>query len=327
MYRIFPRLGHLLALCLASLSLAPLAAQAEAWPARPIRMVVPYPAGGATDVVARLVGAQMSKTLGQQIVIENRPGADGNVGAAAVARTEPDGYTLLMALDLFAVNPSLHRDTPFDARRDFRPLALIGRTPLVLVVHPSVGVRTLAALTAKLRAEPESVAFASIGAGSRNRLAAEVYMARAGVRMLHVPYRGGGPAVTDLIGGQVGSIFLSTTSSLPLIRDGRVLPLAACAQTRLPDLPEVPTTAELGLPDLVAENWYGLLAPAGLPDAVAAQIGEAVAKALADPQVKSRFAELGIVPDLREGNAFAAFLAAEMTKWSTVIRDADIRLE
>lgn len=312
---------------LLSITAAATAFADPAWPARPLRMIVPYPAGGATDVVARLVGAHMSKTLGQQIVIENRAGADGNIGAAAAARAEPDGYTMAMVLDLFAVNPSLHKDLPFDARRDFTPIALIGRTPLVLVVHPSLHIASLDTLTARLKEKPESVSFASIGAGSRNRLAAEVYMARAGVKMLHVPYRGGGPAINDLVGGQVGAMFLSTTSSLPFIRDGKLIALAACSSTRLPDLPDLPTTAELGIPDLVAENWYGLLVPAGTPPAVAEKLRHAAAAAVSDPQTKARFAELGIIPDLREGPAFSAFLEAEMTKWSAVIKDADIRLD
>jgi tripartite-type tricarboxylate transporter receptor subunit TctC len=301
-------------------------AQEADYPVRPIRVVVPYPAGGLVDLITRIVTERMAARLGQQFVIESRAGANGTIATASVAHADPDGYTLLMITDSHGVNPLFYKNLSYDSVRDFAPIGLIGKSPLVLTVHVSVPARTVAELVTLARAAPGTLSYGSIGVGSASHLAGELFKVRAGVDMLHVPYRGGAPAVNDLIAGHLKTMFLSPVSGLPHIKAGRLAPLAIAAPQRFELMPEVPTMAEVGIPMEVA-YWVGMAAPAATPPAIIAKLETALSEAVAAPETRKRLTEMGAVVTPLGAQAFGAFIRNDLAFWSDFVAQAKIKLE
>ncbi|SPA22432.1 conserved exported hypothetical protein [Cupriavidus taiwanensis] len=313
---------HALALfsCLVLSAAAAPPALAQSFPARPVRLVVPYPPGGPTDIVARVVGQKLSERLGQPLVVENRPGAGGNIGAEAVARAAPDGYTLLVATTAHAINMTLFRKPGYDTRKDFAPVSLLTRGPLVLVTAPATPAANVAELIAMARTRPGQLTFASSGNGQSTHLAAELFNSMAGVRMTHVPYKGSAPALTDVMGGQATVMFDTMLSAMPFVRDGKLRALAVTGAQRSPAAPDTPTIAQSGLPGYEASAWNALLAPAGTPPAVLETIAAALKSVLDDADVRARFATQGFAAEWTSPPATAKFLDQEIDKWARVVK-------
>ena len=304
------------------------AAAADAFPAKPVRIVVPFAAGGAIDIIVRTSAQQLSKELGQQMLIDNRPGAGGNIGADIVAKSAADGYTLVAGTSAtHGVNPSLYAKLPFDARRDFAPVAHIAGVPNVLVVTPASGIRSLDDLVRQARANPGKLAFGSAGSGTSLHLAGELFRSEARVDLLHVPYKGAAPATTDLLGGQIGMMFNTVPVALPLIRSGKLLPLAVTAQKRHFALPDVPTFAEQGYKSVESETWVGLFAPAGTPRDVIDALAQALERTLRDKSVGELLRQQGAEPQFMGSEAFSRYVESEMLRWGNVVRAAGIKLE
>jgi tripartite-type tricarboxylate transporter receptor subunit TctC len=303
-------------------------AAAQSYPSKPIRLIVPFAAGGGNDNVARLVGKRLADGLGQPVLVDNRPGAGGVVGAELAAKSAPDGYTLFLGgVGSHAINPNLHEKLPYDPIKDFAPVALLAQAPLVLVVHPSVPANSVAELTAYARAHPGKLNFASNGNGSSSQLAAVMFDSMAGVEMVHVPYKGLSPALADLLSGQVQLMFSSVVAILPHIKAGKLRGLAVTGAKRLASLPELPTIAESGLPGYEASSWYGILAPAGTPRDIVMKLNAGLAKALEQPEVRNSLLAEGAEPVGGSPEAFAAHIRAEKERLGKLIRDAKIRLE
>jgi len=303
---------------------AALAAQARAFPDKPVRLVVPYAAGGSTDVISRTLGQKLSEMWGQPVVIDNRPGASTIIGTDIVAKSAPDGYTLLVTTASFTIVPSLFDKLPYDSAKDFQPITLINTTPLVLVVNPSVPARSVQELIALARARPGALNFGSAGSGGSNHLAGELFNAMAGVKMVHVPYKGNAPALNDLVGGHVDLVFNGLTSAIPLIRAGKLRPLAMTSLARAGALPEIPTLDELGMKGFQAVGWNGLSAPARTPPEVIARISADVLKVIRSPELIERLKVEGSDPVGNSPEQFAAFLREETARWSEVIKFAKI---
>lgn len=309
------------------LPMAPAAhAQATpAWPSRPITLIVPFPPGGTTDLLARLVARTAGDRLGQSVVVENRPGAGGGIGAAAVARAQPDGYTLVMGtLGTQVTNQFIYKQVPYDPARDFAPVTLVANSPNVLLVNPKLGVTTVAQLIEQARAAPGTLNFASTSLGGSPHLSGELFNRMADVDIRHVPYKGAAPAMTDLLGGQVQMMYDNLPSAMGQIQSGAVKALAVTTPDRVPLLPDVPTVAQAGLPGYEVNAWFGLLAPAGTPQAVVQRIQSAVAQALAEPDTRRQVERLGAIPVASTPQAFDAVIRADTQKWQQVIRDAGI---
>ena len=305
---------------------APAGAQEAAYPTRPIKIIIAFPVGGLLDTVSRVVGEKMSSLLGQQIVIEARPGAGGTLATAAVARAEPDGYTLMMINDNHSLNPSVFKNIPYDSVKDFASIGFVGSAPLVMVVNAGVPAQTVKELVELAKEKPGTLTYGSVGVGSASHLAGEMFAAAAGVKMQHVPYRGGAPALNDLVAGHVNSMQLSAVIGLPQIEAGKLRALGVAASSRLEVLPNVPTLAEAGYP-MEAAYWFGLVAPAGTPAAVTDKLEKALAQVLAMPDVKKRLTEMGAVVTPLGSKAFGQYIQAEMTKWSDVITRNHIKFE
>jgi len=306
-------------LCWSLLAVAP-AAGAQDWPTRPIRMVVPYPPGGPTDIVARVVGQKLSERLGQTVVVDNRPGAGGNIGADAVAKAAPDGYTMLVATTAHAINMTLFSKPGYNTRTDFAPVSMLTSGPLVLVTAPSTPAGSVAELVAMARANPGKVTFASSGNGQSTHLAAELFDSMAGVRMTHVPYKGSAPALTDVMAGQATVMFDTMLSAMPFVRDGKLRALAITGATRSPAAPDVPTMAQAGLPGYEATAWNALLVPAGTPAAVQSRLSEALKAVLNQDDVRARFASQGFVATWTSPADTGQFIAREIDKWGKVVK-------
>ena len=289
------------------------------FPARPIRIVVPFAAGGATDVIARVVGQKVSDQLGQPVVVDNRAGANGNIGAVAVARAAPDGYTILMATSSHAINATLYRKLDYSLTKDFAALSNLASVPLMLVVNPEVPARSAGEFAAFAMAAGGKVNFASGGTGTAAHLAGEQFNTLVGTRMLHVPYKGGALAQTDLIGGQVQAMFANLPEVLTQVQAGKLRPLAVTGKARRANLPAVPTFAEAGYPQMDARSWFGLFAPAGTPAPVVARLSASIAQAVADPAVQARLKELGADPIGDRHEAFQPFVAQEVTRWGALV--------
>ena len=309
-------------------SLLATAALAQSYPAKPIRLIVPFAAGGGNDNVARLVGKHLSDSLGQQLVIDNRPGAGGVLGAELAAKAVPDGYTLFLGgVGSHAVNPNLNVSLPYDPIRDFAPVALLAQAPLVLVVHPSVPADSITAFVALARSRPGQLNYASNGNGSSSHLAAVMFDSMTGVDMVHVPYKGLSPALTDLLSGRVQLMFSSVVAILPHIKAGKLRGLAVTGSRRLASMPNLPTIAESGLPGYEASSWYGVLAPAGTPREIVARLNAELVKALAQPEVRTSLLAEGAEPIGGSPEQFAAHIRSEMERLGKLIREAKIRLE
>jgi tripartite-type tricarboxylate transporter receptor subunit TctC len=290
-----------------------------AWPAKPIRMIVGFAAGGSTDVTARIIAQALSERLGQPVVVENRGGAGGNIGAEAVAKADPDGYTLLMATSsTFAANPNLYKSLPFDVQKDFAPITVTAFIPNLLVVNPSVPANNVADFITYLKANPDKLNFASAGNGTSQHLSGELFNSLAGVRMTHVAYRGGAPAVSDLLGGQVQVIFAPLVEVIQQVRADKLKALGITTAKRSPLLPDVPTILE-SLPGYEVALWNGLLAPAKTPPAIIDRINRATIEALRSPEVKAKLAEQGSEPVGNTPAEFKAFIESELVKWRRLV--------
>jgi tripartite-type tricarboxylate transporter receptor subunit TctC len=301
-------------------------ARAQSYPTRPVRMIVPFAPGGTTDVLARLMGQWLSERLGQQLIIENRPGAGGNIGTETVVRAPADGYTLLMVSITAAVNATLYDNLNFNFIRDIAPLASIMRVPNVMEVHPSVTARTVPEFIAYAKANPGKINMASVGNGSSPHVFGELFKAMTGIDMVHVPYRGGAPALTDLLGGQVQVMFDNVTNSIEYIRAGRLRPLAVTTASRSEALPDIPTIGEF-VPGYEASAWFGVGAPKSTPAEIIDKLNKEVNAALADAKVRARLADLGSVPMPMTPAEFGKFIGDETEKWGKVVKFAGIKAE
>jgi len=316
-----------LALALAMLVLAPAVASAQAYPSRPIKFIVPYPPGGGTDVVARIMNEPLATELGQPIIIENKGGAAGNVGTELAARAPADGYNILFTLSSHTINPKLYDKLPFDVEKDFVPISMATLIPQILVVHPSVPANNVQELIALAKAQPGKLNFASVGTGSPGHIAGELFKLKTGIDIVHVPYKGGGPAVTDTIGGQVQMLFVSMPAVWQHVKSGRVKAIAVTSAKRSVTAPDVPTFVESGVPEVVVDSWYGAFAPAKTPPAIVAQLNAAMVKVLAIPAVKEKLLAQGAEPSPTTQAEFDKVVKDELAKWEYVIKAANIRPE
>jgi tripartite-type tricarboxylate transporter receptor subunit TctC len=315
-------------LLLAIALLAPLWAAAQAYPSKPIHFVVPYPAGGPLDAVARLVGQKVSESVRQPIIVENKPGAGGNIGADLVARSAPDGYSLLMgAVATHAINPTLYASIPYDAQKDFIPVTQIASTPNVLVVNPSLPVNTVHEFIEYAKAHPGQLNFGSGSTGSAGHLAGELFKSMAGVEMTHVPYKGAAPAMTDLIGGRLQLMFDNLASSLVQIKAGKVRALAVTTAKRTELAPELPTIAESGLAGFDINTWFGLFVPAGTPPAIVERLHGEFVKALQAPDVRSRMLALGAEPVGSTPAEFARYIRSEAVKYAKLVKTSGAKVD
>src|SRR3954469_16651621 len=301
---------------------------AQDYPAKPLRFIVPFPPGGGNDTVARAIAQQMSPALGQPVVIDNRPGAGGSIGADLAAKAPADGYTLFLAgVGSHVVNPNLHARLGYDPVRDFTPITLLASAPSVLVVNPAVPARTVAEFTAYARANPGKLNYASNGNGSAAQLAAAMYESMAGVKMVHVPYKGIAPALTDLLSGEVQLMCGTIVALVPHIQAGKLRALAVTSRKRSALLTEIPTLAESGLPEYEAGSWYGILAPAGTPPDIIAKLNTVVVKALRQPDVAKRLVQEGAEPIGSTPEEFGAHIKSEIARVGRVVREAGIKIE
>jgi tripartite-type tricarboxylate transporter receptor subunit TctC len=318
------RIYALVLSCLSVLCL-PCAAQAQSYPDRPIRVIVPFPAGGIVDVLARMVGDEISKTLGQPVIVENRAGAGGNTGADVVAKAPPDGYTLLMsASNILVANPFLYSKMPFDAETAFTPVSNFVAMPMLLVVHPGVEAKTLSDFLALARKEPGKFNFGSPGIGTTGHLSLALLMHLSQIKITHVPYRGTPLAVQDLLAGQIQGLVNEPPTLLPHVTSGKLRALAVVGSERMPLLPDVPTAEEAGLADYVVASWFGMAAPAGTPSEVIGRLHKEIAVALRAPAIQSRFAHTGARLVGNSPEEFAAQIRADRAKWKEIIRIANI---
>jgi tripartite-type tricarboxylate transporter receptor subunit TctC len=311
----------------AMVAFAAVEASAQTYPDRPITLVVPYPAGGGNDVLGRLVAERMGKVLNGTIVVENRGGAGGTIGTRQVAKAAPDGYTMLIATSSLAINPSLYPNVGYDPRKDFAPIGLLASGANVVLVHPSVPAKSIPELIAMAKKAPGKYNFASTGSGSSVHLAAELFAAMAGIKINHVPYRGSGPALNDLLGGHVTMMFATLPSAIGIVRGGKVRALAVTGAKRSDVFPELPTIAEAGLKGYEAELHYGLVAPAGTPRPIVERLNAALRAALDDAALRERLAREGAVPLPSTPEEYAADIDAEERKWGKIVRDAGVKAE
>jgi tripartite-type tricarboxylate transporter receptor subunit TctC len=306
--------------------LTPLAAFAQSFPSKPIKLIVPFPAGGPNDIIGRAVGQRMSEILKQPVLIDNRGGAGGVVGTDAVAKAAPDGYTIaISSAGALAISASVVGKMPYVTLRDFKPITLVAKVPEMLVVATSVPANNLAELVALAKAQPGKLNFASTGPGSMPHLAGELFRLAAKIDVVHVPYRGAAPAMNDLLGQQVQMVFLDLPILLPQVRAGKVKPIAIGAKTRAASLPDVPTTGEGGYPQIEAENWYGMVAPAATPKEVVDILHKAAVAAINDPGVKEKLGKLGLTLVGNTPDEFAAYVKSETEKWGNVVKAAGIK--
>ena len=309
----------LIALLFASL-VAP--AWAQTYPNRPVRMVIPLSPGGTTDVPGRIIAQKLSETLGQQFFVENRAGAGGTIGSDFVAKSKADGYTLLLTASPFVIAPHVYKEIPYNALADFAPVIRIATGPYVLVVHPSLGVKSVKELIALAKKQPGKIDFASSGNGGAQHLVTELFMYMAGIKLNHVPYKGSGPAQQDLMSGIVKVSFVGTPIAIPHMKSGRLIALGVSTAQRSPEMPEVPTIAEAGVPGFEARVWIGLLAPAGTPPEIVGRLNGAIAKLMRTDEVKKLLVPTGMEPDPDSPAQFGAFLKDDYEKWGKVVRES-----
>jgi len=300
---------------------------AQNYPVRPVRLVVAYAPGGPGDILGRMISPKLGEILGQQVIVENRPGADGNIGLEVVAKSAPDGYTLLLGDMPIAANPSLHKALPFNVGKDLAPIGMIASAPVLLVVHPAVPATGAAELIALARSQPGRLSFGSPGRGTPPDLAAELFKEVHGLDILSVPYKGAGPALTDLVGGRVSFMFIGISASKSFIESGKLRALAITGKKRAAMLPDVPTLAQAGspLPDLDFGSWWGLLGPRALPKDIVSKVNDSLVRTLALPDLRGRLAALNFDPITGSPEEFSGFIEAEINKWARVIRRAGIK--
>ncbi|HSF46855.1 MAG TPA: tripartite tricarboxylate transporter substrate binding protein [Burkholderiales bacterium] len=320
---------HLITLALAAALFActALNAHAQDYPNKPIRIVVPYPPGGFNDTLARTVGNKLNAAWGQPVVVENKPGGGTLIGTDLVAKSPPDGYTLLITPFAFAVNPSIFKKLPYDPIKDFAPITLAAETPNLLVVNPSVPVSSLKELLASAKAKPGKLSYASTGTGSSNHLSMEKFKQMAGVDIVHIPYKGSAPALTDLIGGQVDLMFDNIPNVLPHVKGGKLKAIAVTSQKRSPHVPDLPTVSESGVPGYEVSVWFGIAAPAGTPEPIIKKLNAEIVKILSMPDVKEKFAAQGVDVVGSTPEQFAAHLKSQMAAWAKVVKEAGVTPE
>ena len=302
-------------------------AAAQSYPAKPVRVIVPIAPGGGTDIVARMIAAKVSESLGQQMIIDNRPGAGGIIGSELVAKAPADGYTLLLSPTSHAINPSLYSKLPYDTQKDFAPVSLALSVTTVFVAHPSLPVRSVKDVVALAKAKPGELAFGSAGNGHLFHLTGEMFNTAAGIKMIHVPYKGGAPAIAALISGEVSVLFETMLALRPFIQSGRVRALAVASAQRSPLLPELPTFAEAGYPGIVAANWYGFFAPAGTPHEVVAKLNAEITRALKSADIRDKLLPQGSVIIAGGPEQLGDFMRSEMAKWAKAAQDSGARID
>jgi len=300
---------------------------AQGYPSKPAKVIVPYPPGGPTDIVARVVSQKLSDQMGQQFIVENRPGAGGNIGAEAVAKGPADGYTLLVATTAHAINPSLFKSLGYNLMKDFAPVSQLTSGPLVIVAHLSLPAKNVQELIALGKAKPGTLNYASSGNGQSTHLSAELFATMSGIKMNHIPYKGSAPALTDVMGGQASLMFDTMLSAMPHVKNGKLKAIAVTSAARSPAAPDVPTVAESGLPGYEAIAWNGLLVPAGTPTDVVAKLNAELKKALDAPEVKDRFSAQGFGAAWNTREAFAKFIQSELDKWAKVVKVSGATLD
>jgi tripartite-type tricarboxylate transporter receptor subunit TctC len=300
---------------------------AQTYPSKPIRIVVPYPPGGFNDTLGRTLAAKFTEAWGQPAVVENKPGANTVIGTDYVAKAAPDGYTLLIVAFPFAVTPSLLKSMPYDTVKDFAPVAWAAVSPNVLVVNPSLPVKSVAELVALAKAKPNSLSYASTGNGSSNHISMELFKSLAGVEIVHIPYKGSGPAVTDLLGGQVQLMFDNAPNVMPQVKAGKLRALGMSSAKRSAFAPDIPTVAESGVPGYEVAVWFGLVAPAGTPREIIQKLNAEVLRILAMPDVRERFVSQGVEPVGSTPEQFGEHIRSQMAKWSKVVQDAGVKAE
>lgn len=317
----------LLTAFLCSASLSTHAQTSSSWPDKPIKIIVGYSAGGATDVLARLIAVKMSNTLGQSIVVENKPGANSNVGAELVVRAPADGYTLYAYSIANTINMSLYPKLSYDAIKDFESIGMIAKIPNILVVNPNLPVKTVADYVRYAKESKDGITFASSGSGSSIHLSGEMFKMQAKIQMLHIPYKGSAPAVTDLLGGQVESMFDNAPSALPHIQAGKLRAIAVTSAQRSPSIPDVPTLAESGYPNFDVQSWFALVAPAGTPKIIVEKLNAALNKALLAPDVRQRLQELAATPEPGSPEKMRDFQISEVKRWREVVKASGAKAE
>jgi tripartite-type tricarboxylate transporter receptor subunit TctC len=300
---------------------------AQAWPTKPVRVIAASSPGSAVDIVSRIIAQKLSEQLGQQVIVDNRAGAGGNLGAELAAKAPPDGYTVFMGTPAHAINTGLYRKLNYDLVRDFSPVSQVTTGAYMVVVHPSLPVKTLKELAALGRAKPGQLNYGSAGAGNATHLAGELFKSLTKTSIEHVPYKGSGPAMTDLIGGQVQIMFPNLTQALPPVKSGRIRALAVTSEKRSASAPEVPTGLESGIPGYVVTSWFGVLVPAATPRELVTRLNSELAQALRAPDVKTRLAADGAEPQTSTPEQFGVFIKAEIDQWTKVIREAKIAPE
>ncbi|HEX7865922.1 MAG TPA: tripartite tricarboxylate transporter substrate binding protein [Variovorax sp.] len=311
-----------------ALAVSAIAVAQTAYPAKPVRWVVGYPAGGGTDFLARTVGAQISQQLSQPVLVDNRPGAGAIIASENVARSPGDGYTVFSADNgVLVYNPALYKKLPYDAEKDFALVGMMGRSPLIITAAPNAGIADAKALLAALKASPGKYSIATPGTGSPHHLAYELFQREAGVSMLHVPYKGGAPALQDLMGGQVALMMLDLPSGVSAVKAGKVVPLLAMSAERVPQLPNIPTAKELGFANVEAYTWQGLVAPAATPKEVQAKLGSELQKAMADAGVKQKLYDAGWEARPADAAEMTRYADSERKKWHALIKARDIKLD
>ena len=308
-------------------SLAAAAAQAQTWPSKPVRYVVPFPPAGATDITARIIADKISGPLGQSVVVENRPGAAGNVGSEFVAKSAPDGYTMLQVTVAQSISATLYAKLNYDLEKDLAPAAMVALVPNVMIVNPSLPAKSVAEFIALAKAKPGKINFASSGSGTSIHMSAEMFKMLTGVDIVHVPYKGSGPALADLLGGQVDVMFDNLTSSIGHIRGGKLRALAVTTVTRYPELPDVPTMQEAGVAGYEATAWFGIMVPKGTPREIAMRINGEVNKALAQVDVKEKLAQQGALARSWTPEEFGSFIHNEVVKWARVVKASGAKVE
>ncbi|HEY6721519.1 MAG TPA: tripartite tricarboxylate transporter substrate binding protein [Burkholderiales bacterium] len=311
-----------------ALALCALAAQAQAWPAKPVHFIVPFPPGGSVDPLARVLGARLQDSLGQQFIVENKPGASGSIGTAFVAKSAPDGYTYVVVFDTHAVNQSLIPNLPYDTLKDLAPVMLVGTAPMAIVTSPARPYKTFGDVVAAAKAKPEALSIGSVGNGSMGHLAMIVVQQMGGFKVTHVPYKGGGPMMTDVMGNQIDLGIASTAALSANVKGGKLRALAVTGEKRSGVMPDVPTLAEQGLPGFSAYAWWGILAPAGTPKPVLDKFHAELVKALGQPDLRKQLTEtLGMDLAVSSPEALQKFVAGEIDRWGKVVRDNNVRAD
>lgn len=306
----------------------PAVAQGDAYPVRPIKMIVPFPPGGTSDIMGRLIAAKLSEQLGQQVVVDNRGGANGNIGSNLVAKAEPDGYTLVLSgVGSHAINQSLYRSMPHHVVSDFTHIGMIAKGPNTLVVHPDFEARSLKQLVEIARAKPGKLSYASSANGSSNHLSMEMLKSAAGLEITHIPYKGGGPAIADVMAGHVPMMFINFDAALPHVQAGKLRALAMTGEERSPALPDTPTVAESGFANFSAESWTGVSGPAKMPAAIVSRLNAEIVKAVQTPDVKEKLAKLGLTPVLFSPGQMTDFVAREVDKWGKAVKASGAQVD